>query len=77
MQKYLRLVCRFKPDFFSQLPVLKEDNAKKSRKKKTKSAVNSATSAKPSEGKDRIRIEHLNYKVSWRVHCAYSPDTLG
>lgn len=62
---------------FSQLPELKEDNAKKSRKKKTKSAVNSATSGKSSEGKDKIRIEHLNYKVSLRVYSGYSPDTLG
>lgn len=50
--------------FLYQPLTLKEDDVKKSKKKKAKPAAKPATSSQPSGGRDKIRIEHLNYKVS-------------
>ena len=48
----------------SLTPLQDANVAKKNKKGKRKAEAEASTSSRPSEGKDRIRIEHLNYKVS-------------
>lgn len=66
-------VCKLSK--YSAMGVLidnQEDSATKNRKNKKKkgSDAKASTSTHASEGKDKIRIEHLNYKV-WRSSLIY------
>lgn len=48
----------------SSIVSIQDANAKKFKRQRRKSEAEVSTSAKSSEGKDKIRIEHLSYKVS-------------
>jgi len=64
MPSFLRFVFLSTRSAHSLIPLQDANVAKKNKKGKRKVEAEASTSSRPSEGKDRIRIEHLNYKVS-------------